>query len=121
MGKHVMWIEYRGKKILYNDYSGLSGAEYEAAFEETIEELVNLPDGSIAPSITNLKGASISDLTASRGQQMAALVKKKKLRGPVVVVGVSDLVGSLARLMRSNVHKAKTLEEAKDWVVSQLK
>ena len=36
MGKYVRWIEYRGQKILYSDYSGLRGAEYEVAVDETV-------------------------------------------------------------------------------------
>jgi hypothetical protein len=120
MGKYVKWIEYRGKKILYSDYSGLKSAEYEAAIEETIEELLNLPDGTIAASITNVKGTTMSNLTSAKGRQITALLKKKKLSGPTAVVGMSELVGTVARMMQPNVHTTKTVEEAKDWIVSQM-
>ena len=118
MGKHVKWIEYRGQKILYSDYSGLKGADYEAAVDETIQELLKLPDGATAPSITNVKGTTMSSVTAAKGREAAALVKKKNLKGPTVIVGVSGLVASVVSLLKSDVHMAKTLEEAKEWVLS---
>jgi hypothetical protein len=119
MGKYVKWIEYRGKKILYSDYSGLKGAEYEAAIDETIEELLNMPDGTVAPSITNIKGTTMSNLTSGKGRQITALLKKKNLSGPMAMVGVSELVGAVVRLLQPNVHIAKSVEEAKEWVVNQ--
>jgi hypothetical protein len=118
MGKHVKWIEYRGQRILFSDYSGLTGAEYEAAVDETVEELLKLPDGATAPSITNIKGTAMSPTTAAKGRKVAALVKKKILKGPTVVVGVSGLVGSVIGLLQMDVHMAKTLEEAREWIVS---
>jgi hypothetical protein len=118
MGKHVTWIEYRGQKILYSDYSGLRGAEYEEAVDETVEEVLKLPDGATAPSITNVKGTSMSPATAAKGREVAALVKKKNLKGPTVLVGVSGLAASVVGLLQIDVHMAKTLEEAKQWVLS---
>ena len=118
MGKYVRWIEYRGQKILYSDYSGLRGAEYEVAVDETVEEVLKLPDGVTAPSITNVTGTSMSPTTAGKGREVAALVKKKNLKGPTVLVGVSGLVGSVVGLLQIDVHMAKTLEEAKEWVVT---
>lgn len=117
MGKYVKWIEYRGQKILYSNYSGLGPAEYEAAVDETMDELLKLPDGMIAPSITNVTGTTMSTVTAAKGRRVADLTKKKNLKGPTVLVGVSGLVGSVAGLM-FDVHFAKTLQEAKEWIVS---
>ncbi len=106
------------REILYSDYSGLRGAEYEAAVDETVEEVLKLPDGATAPSITNVKGTSMSPATAAKGREVVALVKKKNLKGPTVLVGVSGLVGSVVGLLQIDVHMAKTLEEAKEWVVT---
>ena len=118
MAKYVRWIEYRGQKILYSDYSGLKGAEYEAAVDETLAELLRIPDGTTAPSITNIKGTTMSPATAAKGRQVAELVTKKKLKGPTVVVGASALATSVISLMKTDIHVAKTLEEAKEWVVN---
>jgi hypothetical protein len=118
MGKHVQWIEYPGQKILYSDYSELKGAGYEAAVDETLAELLKLADGTIAPSITNIKGTAMSPASAAKGREVVALVKKKNLKGPTVIVGASGLVGSVIGLMQIDVHIAKTLEEAKEWVVT---
>ena len=118
MGKHVTWIEYRGQKILYSDYSGLRGAAYEAAVDETVEELLKLPDGTTAPSITNIQGTSMSPTTAAKGREVVALVKKKNVKGPTVIFGVSGLVGSVIGLLQMDVHTAKTFEEAKEWVLT---
>src|SRR5512137_1008973 len=100
MGKHVCWIEYHGQKILYSDYSGLRGAEYEEAVDETVEELLKLPDGAAAASITNVKATSMSPATAAKGREVAALVRKKKLKGPTVLVGVSGLAASVVGLLQ---------------------
>jgi len=118
MGKYVRWIEYRGQKILYIEYSGLQGADFEAAVDETMEELLKLPDGVTAPSITNFKGNRMSSVTAAKGREVAALVKKKKLKGPTVIVGISGLAASVVGLLKPDVHMAKTIEEAKEWIVS---
>lgn len=118
MGKHVQWIGYRGQKILYSDYSGLKGADYEAAVDETLAELLKLPDGTTAPSITNIKGTAMSPASAAKGREVVALVKKKSLKGPTVIVGASALVGSVVGLMQIDVHIARTLEEAKEWIAN---
>ncbi|MBN2099582.1 MAG: hypothetical protein JW753_08305 [Dehalococcoidia bacterium] len=118
MGKYVSWIEYRGQRILYSDYSGLKGAAYESAVDETLAALLKIPDGTTAPSITNIKGTAMSSATAAKGRQIDALVKKKKLRGPTVVVGASALAGSVISLMQADIHVAKTLGEAKEWIVN---
>jgi hypothetical protein len=119
MAKYVKWIEHRGQRILYSDYSGLKGADYEAAVDETLAELLKIPDGTTAPSITNIKGTTMSNLTSGKGRQITALLKKKNLSGPMAMVGVSELVGAVVRLLQPNVHTAKSVEEAKEWVVSQ--
>ncbi|MDM7999402.1 MAG: hypothetical protein QUS33_05215 [Dehalococcoidia bacterium] len=117
MGKYVSWIEHRGQRILYSDYSGLKGSDYEAAVDETLAELTKLPDGITAPSITNIKGTAMTPRTAAKGREVAALVKKKRLKGPTVVVGASGLAASVIGLMQVDIHLAKTLEEAKEWIV----
>jgi hypothetical protein len=117
IGKHVKWIEHRSQRILYSDYSGLKGADYEAAVDETLAELLKIPDGTSAPSITNIKGTTMSPATAAKGREVAELVNKKRLKGPTVVVGASALAGSVISLMQADIHVAKTPEEAKQWVV----
>lgn len=118
MAKYVKWMEYRGQKILYSDYSGLKGAAYESAVDETLAELLSIPDGATAPSITNTNGTTMSPATAAKGWQVAELVTKKRLKGLTVVVGASALAASVISLMQTDIHAAKTLEEAKEWIVN---
>ena len=46
MSKHVQWIEYKGKKILFHDnYAGLEEKEQIKAIDETQQELLKQPAG----------------------------------------------------------------------------
>ena len=45
--------------------------------------------------------------------------RDRKLVGPSAIVGASELVASVTKMIQPSVYIAKTVEEAKDWLVSQ--
>lgn len=121
MSKSVQWIEYKGKRILFNNFAGLAGAEYMAAVEASQQELQKLPDGTHYLSLTDTTHVTLTAEMSAKGREVMAMVKKKKLVPVAAIVGISGIAATVAKLVQPTMYFAKTLEEAKEWLVAQPK
>lgn len=119
MSGAVGWIEYKGKKILLSDYAGLKGEEFLAAIDATRKELMKLPVGAYHRTLTVITDTDMSPASAAKGQAISDLIRERRLVGHQAIVGASGPVESVIPVIKPGVHLAKTIEEAKDWLVSQ--
>lgn len=119
MSQAVYWIQYKGKKILVNDYSGLKGEELLTALEATRKETLRMPIGSYRREVTILTDTSMTPESAAKGRVIEETIRERRLVGPRAMVGAKVIVGSVSQLIAQDLHMAKTVQEAKDWLVSQ--
>jgi hypothetical protein len=118
MSDRVSLIEYKGARILYADYSGLSGEEYIEVIEEFKNELLKQPPGSVV-TLTNVTDTTVTneikDKLKDMGEQTEGISKY------AAAVGVEGFKKVIAVLIRRDLYWADSLEEAKEWLAEQNK
>ncbi len=119
MGKYVQWIEHKGKKILFSNYSGLEGEEYLRAIDETKQELLKQAVGSRVLTLTDTSNSHASTATKDKAKGLQAATKEKGITTRAAIVGVSGWQRVIAQLIRADIHFAPSIEDAKDWLVKQ--
>ena len=119
MSKYVQWIEYRGKKILVSNYSGLEEKEQIKAMEETKQELLKQPAGSQALTLTDVSKAPSTAATRDKGKELEAAIAGKGFVSLTAIVGLSGWQKVMAQLIKPDAYFAKSIEDAKDWLVEQ--
>ena len=119
MSKYVQWIEYRGKKILVSNYSGLEEKEQVKAMDETRQELLKQPAGSQALTVTDVSNARSTAATRDKAKELEAAIKEKGFVSHTAIVGVSGWQKVMAQLIKPDSYFATSIEDAKDWLVRQ--
>jgi len=119
MSKYVQWIEYRGKKILVSNYSGLEEKEQIKAMDETKQELLKQPAGSQVLTLTDVSKARSTTTTRDKGKELEAAIKGKEFVSHTAIVGLSGWQQVMAQLIKPDSYFAKSIEDAKDWLVEQ--
>jgi hypothetical protein len=116
MTDRVSWIEHKGTKILYADYSGLSGDEYLGVIEEFKNELLKQSPGSVV-TLTNVTGSTVTNEVKDKLKELRE--QTKGISRKAAAVGVTGFKKTIAVLIRKDLYWADSLEEAKEWLVEQ--
>jgi hypothetical protein len=119
MNKHVQWIVYKGKKILFIDCVGLKADEIVNVLEASKQEVQKLPDGSHYLSLTDNTNAVMSPEVSAKGREMVAIVKEKGFSVIAAVVNATQFQSSVAKMVAPGMYFSNSLEEAKEWLVAQ--
>ena len=117
--ERVKWISYKGKDILYDDYTNLQGDE----FVETIEALTNhLMDSGkqeilllidLNNSYTN---KAVVNAFTEAGKKVRPVVKRTAVLG---ITGVKKvLLNVVNKLSSIDANPFSTEEDAKEWLIS---
>ena len=118
MGKHVEWITYKGKRILFLNANSLGEADYIAAQEELREEI--LKDRSSPLVMVDATKTPMTAAATKKAKEVAAANKEAGIQdGPSVVVGLTGLQRATAQLFGRGIHFCGTLEEGKEWLVKE--
>jgi hypothetical protein len=118
MSDRLSWIEYKGARILYVDYSGTSEEEFEQTIEEFKDELLKQTPGSVV-TLTNMTNAS---LTIEIREKMKELAEQTRgISKGAAAIGVTGFKKALAALIKRDLYYADSLEEAKEWLAEQAK
>jgi hypothetical protein len=119
MGKHVQWITYKGRRMLFVNAAGLREAEYIAALEEMKEELRR--DHTGPPVLVDLTRWEMTAATINKAKDVSAALKKEGVPfGPNALVGMTGLQKSVAELsVRHGVYYAANIDEAKEWLAKE--
>ena len=116
MSDRVSWMEHKGARILYADYSGLSGEEFLRVVEEFKSELLKQTPGSVV-TLTNVTGSTVS--TDVRDKLTEMREQTKGISKGAAAIGMTGFKKAIAVFIRRDLHWANTLEEAKDWLAEQ--
>jgi hypothetical protein len=118
MSEHVYWIEHKAAKILYADYSGLSGQEYIRTIEEFKNELAKQSPGSVV-TLSNVTDSHVSAEVKDKFKEMAD--QTRGISKAAATVGLTGFKKAIAVLIRNDMFWANSLEEAQDWLAEQVK
>jgi hypothetical protein len=113
MSDRVRWMEHKGTRILYVDYSGLSGEEFIQVVDEFEGELLQQTPGSVA-TLTDVTNTVITNELRSRLKEMAERTQGRSRKA--AAVGITGFKRAIAVLLRKDLYYAGSLEEAKDWL-----
>ncbi|MCP4540377.1 MAG: hypothetical protein GY832_24835 [Chloroflexi bacterium] len=119
MDKQIQWITYKEKRVLFNNYAGLRGDDYIAAIEETKQELLRHPKGSVILTLTDVSDSVASPDTSKKAKELTAATKGNEITTIAATVGMTGIKKSLAQFIRKDVHFSDSIQEAKDWLVEQ--
>lgn len=121
MPPRVQWIEHRGQLILYSNYASLGEADYLHAMDETQRHLISRPAGSTVLTVTDVSRGRSSRAIMAKAGEMAAASKAAGITTIDAVVGIGRLQRPIAQAVRRDIHFDGSLEDAKGWLVAQLK
>ena len=118
MSENVRWIEHKGKKILYCDYSDLTEVEVIAVIED--HEKVLLECGKSSVLILNrAPDVKITSRIKNRGDESDHLLKSRGIENVTAVVGLPTLQRIIASVIKRDIFFAKSEAEAMEWLVNQ--
>jgi len=114
------WIEYKGKKILYQDYHGETEAQMLVSLEQAGKLAAASPTSVL--SLSNVENASITDAFMKRSKEMGKEVFKAKIAKSAIfgMTGLKSIfLSSYTKLLNvDHLRACKTKEEALEWLVS---
>ncbi len=120
----VQWITYKGKRILYTDYRGLTGEAMRRLIHLSIQTSIAEPGGVIALSNVEGVGTNAEFLSYAR-DEMNAVPADKKLAKQAVVIGSKGVstfvkktfINAFITMTGAQIRAFATEEEAKEWLV----
>jgi hypothetical protein len=118
MSDRVSWIEHKGARILYADYSGLSGKEYIAVIEKFKNELRKQAPGSVV-TLTNVTGTTVTNEVKDKFKELRE--QTEGISKAAAAIGLTGFKKAIAVLIRQDMHWADSMEEAKEWLAEQAK
>jgi hypothetical protein len=114
------WIEYKGKKILFQDFSGLF-FNSQAVKEEllTVQSIVIKEPPNSVLVLSNFSDTTISSDLMPVLNASSKMTKDHALKTAVIgVTGVKRTLGDLlSRLTGQQLMYFSNIEDAKDWLV----
>jgi hypothetical protein len=114
----VSWIKHKGARILYADYSGLSGEGYMEVIEEFKNELLKQSPGSVV-TLTNVTDSTVSNEVKDKLKELAE--ETTGISKGAAAIGITGFKKTIAVLIRRDLYWADSLEEAKEWLAEQSK
>ena len=116
MGDRVSWIDHKGVKILYADYSGT----FEEEFIQTVAEFKSILRKQAPGSVVTLTNVTDTVVTRAVKDKLKEMAEETKGISPAAAaIGITGFKKSIAMLLRSDLKYLDTLEEAKDWLAEQ--
>jgi hypothetical protein len=112
------WIEYKGKKILYVDYTPCKTKEEMLAMLEEIAVVFDQSGGNVL-SLTNFEGNYGSKEFMERGSELSDVFRRNRKKSAVLgVVGVKKiLLQAYTMLTRDNMVPFDSREKALEYLV----
>lgn len=120
MKNRTIFIEHKGKELVFLDYSNIKRAEeYTEAMEETDKEFFSHgTDPKNNLTLINVTDSIMCVEVMSEASKLRAKIGGKDLL--VAIVGVtSKLQRVMVNAFSDNFFLADSLEEAKDWLIEQ--
>ena len=125
MGNRVQWIEHKGEKILFCDYSNIQDEEeFIQAIEETEPEVLKQAPGTLILMLIDATDSLVTSKVTARARELAAAARARDIpSSPTAIVGVSGpakkAVIAAMQFLRPDLRGVESVAEAKDWLVSR--
>jgi hypothetical protein len=125
MGNRVKWIEHKGEKILFCDYSNIRDEEeFIQAIEETEPEVLKQAPGTLILMLIDATDSLVTSKVTGRARELAAAARGRGIpSSPTAIVGVSGpakkAVIAAMQFLRPDLRGVDSVAEAKDWLVSR--
>jgi hypothetical protein len=119
MSERVKWIEYRGKKILFCDFSNHDEQQYLVGVEEMETELLKLKPDTVWPQIVDVTNSTMTKVTSDRGKKTVALLSEANIKTRTAMVGVTGIKRVIAQAISKDVYFAKNMDDAKEWAIAE--
>ena len=119
MKPSVQWIEYKGKKILFCDFSGIDENQYMTGVDMMEKELLAQPPGSNVPLLIDVSNSRMTLATRDRGKKTVDVLLTTSITTKTVMIGITGLQKLIAQAISRDVHYANDLDSAKDWLANQ--
>ncbi len=120
MSQYSQWIEYKGKKMLFNNFAGMKTEDLAKYQAESMQVLANQPDKRPLV-VTDVSGTFTNAEITETGKKGSEMLKAKGIEPIVSLVGITGAKKVLASVVMRSIHFANTVEEAKEWLAKQEK
>lgn len=125
MSERIRWIQHKGKKILFVDYSRLQDEEkYLRAIEEMEAEVLKQPKGKKILTLVDGTDSIATTVITERSKRMMATSKESGIPdSPTALVGMTGFKKAIIQAMqffRPDIHISDSIEAAKDWLIEQV-
>lgn len=119
MANTINWIEYKGKKILFCDFSNYSEAQYLEGVDAMEKELLAQSGEGEHLLLIDVTGSHMTKATSARGKKTVAVMTRAGITATTAMVGVDGIKRIIAQAISRDVHFAKDMQSAKDWLAGQ--
>jgi len=122
MHDRVKWLEHKGKKILYANYSNLKEKEvlevYEAKKEEALKYASSTNEALLV--LSNTENVQVTKRTKDGYRKLRAATKDISIFSAVIGADINvELTIKILSIFHKKIHFAKNLDEAKEWLANQ--
>ncbi len=118
MSDRITWVDHKGQKILFGNYSGSSEEEYCSTMDEMKNMLNSLSADTILLVMADVSNTHATGKVRDKGAEVSNAMGKFKGRA-YAVVGVTGIMKVVAKTFVHSIHFVNNLDEAKDWLVEQ--
>lgn len=117
MSDRIRWIEHKGKKILFCDYSGLPGVEQLKVIEEAKNEMLKQPLDSVLLVLADITDTYTIQVVKEKFTELTEV--RNRFKGSDATVGITGVKKIMANAIKRGIYFADTIEDAKEWLVKQ--
>lgn len=108
-------IYHKGKRIVYGDFSGLSGSDFVKAIEQMEAESLKSPDKEILHLI-NFTDCWMNKEAKNRADKMMAKLFGSKFTVKSASFGTARVQEVIARGVKGDMYVGATMADAKEWL-----
>ena len=116
MSDRLSWIEHKGTRILYVDYTGTSEEEFIQTIDEFKNELLKQTPGSVG-TLSNMTNTVVTPNVTRKFKELAEQTRGISIGA--AAIGVTGFKMPIAEMVRKGIYYADSLKEAKDWLAEQ--
>ena len=118
MSDYIKWIEHKGHKVLFCDFSNFDEQQYLDGTELMEKELLSQEKGSNSPLVIDVTNSHMTKKTSDRGKKTVTVLTDAEITTTTAMVGVTGIKKIIAQAISRDVYFAKDLDSAMDWAIS---
>ncbi|MBN1411427.1 MAG: hypothetical protein JW969_11335 [Spirochaetales bacterium] len=119
MANRIEWIEYKGQKILFCDFSNYDENQYLEGVDLMEKELLKQGEGSKLKLLIDVLNSHMTQKTSDRGKKTVEILTKADIVAVTAMVGITGVKRIIASAISKDVFFAKDKESAKEWLIKQ--